>query len=330
MSLLRAELERFRSRAVLWLVAGLLLLSAVGYVILAWDRSAPPSEAELAAAHAAYEETVTVWERSAEREAELCEELKADPSADPEVLELACAGPAAPELVHFLPVQAGFADVVPGSLAGMTIPLVVAALAMGVSFVAAEFATGSMSTWLTFVPRRGRVVASKTTAAAVGVVPVLLAAQAAVLAGAVVVFLLRGLTPGDAALWSDLAVLAGRQLVLAVLAAVAGAALAFAVRHAAAVTGLLVWWFVAVEVTLPVVLPRFRSATLVLQAQAWIDGAATYSVDTCGPDPADATLQVCDTAVHTVGAVQGGFVLLAVVAALVALGYAVFRRRDVA
>jgi hypothetical protein len=187
-----------------------------------------------------------------------------------------------------------------------------------------------MSTWLTFVPRRGRVVASKTAAAAVGVVPVLLAAQAAVLAGAVLVFLLRGLTLGDAALWSDLAVLAGRQLVLAVLAAVAGAALAFAVRHAAAVTGLLVWWFVAVEVTLPVVLPRFRSATLVLQAQAWIDGAATYSVDECGPDPADPTLQVCETAVHTVGAVQGGFVLLAVVAALVALGYAVFRRRDVA
>ena len=120
MTLLRAELERFRSRAVLWLVAGLLLLTSAGYVILEWDRSAPPSASELAAAQAAYDDTVAAWERSSVRAAELCEELQADPSADTATVELACTGPVAPRLVQFLPVQPGFADVVPGSLAGMT------------------------------------------------------------------------------------------------------------------------------------------------------------------------------------------------------------------
>ncbi|GAA3806263.1 ABC transporter permease subunit [Cellulomonas soli] len=330
MRLLRTELERFRCRAVLWLVTGLLLLTAVGYVILAVDRSAPPGPADVAAGHASYQSVVDGWERASEQAAQLCAELTEDPTSDPETVDLACSGLPAPRLEDYLPMQAAFEDVIPESLAGMTIPLAVAALAMGVSFVAAEFATGSMGTWLTFVPGRGRVLASKTAAAALGVVPVLVAAQVTVLLGGAGVFLVRGLPLGDAVLWSDLAVLAGRQTVLAVLAAVAGAALAFALRHAAAVTGVLVWWFVAVEVTLPVVLPRARSATLVLHAQAWVERIASFSVDECAPDPADPALQLCTTVVHTVGASQGLVVLVAVAVALVGLGLLVFRRRDVA
>ncbi|WP_448629044.1 hypothetical protein [Cellulomonas soli] len=208
-----------------------------------------------------------------------------------------------------------------------------AALAMGVSFVAAEFATGSMSTWLTFVPRRGRVVASKTAGAAVGAVPVVVAAQVTVLAGGTLAFLARGMPSGDRTLWSALAVVAGRQLVLAVLAAVVGAALAFALRHAAAVTGALVWWFLAVEVALPVVLPQLRAATVGLHAQAWAEGATTYSFEQCAPDPGVSDVvgaQVCTTVVHTVGGTQGLLVLLVVSAVLVAAGLMVFRRRDVA
>ncbi|MGN8246021.1 ABC transporter permease subunit [Cellulomonas soli] len=333
MRLLRTELERFRCRAVLWLVTGLLLLAAVGSVILAWDRSAPPGPAEVAAGRASYESVVEGWQRASEQVADLCEELTADPSSDPVTVEMACDGLPAPLLADYLPTQPTFEEVVPGAFDGMTIPLAVAALAMGVSFVAAEFATGSMSTWLTFVPRRGRVVVSKTAGAAVGVVPVLVAAQVTVLAGGALVFLVRGVPPGDATLWADLAVLVGRQLVLAVLAAVVGAALAFALRHAAAVTGALVWWFVAVEVTLPVVLPQLRAATVGLYAQAWAEGAASYSFEECVPDPGVSDVvgaQVCTTVEHTVGGTQGLLVLLVVEAVLVAAGLMVFRRRDVA
>jgi ABC-2 type transport system permease protein len=324
-SLVRAELERFRSRGVLWLVTGLLLLAASGYVILAWSHTAPPSAADRIAAQAAYDrdaEWIADFNSGVD---EHCRKLR-----DAGVKEPTCEPLELPAVESYLPVPPEFGETGPQAASGMGIAVMLAALAMGVSFVSAEFGSGAMATWLTFVPRRQRVLGSKTLAATLGVLPVALAAFAVAVGGVALVHLVRGLPVDDGAAWATVGRDVLPALPMVAAATVLGTALAFAMRHAAAVAGVVVWWLVAIEMTLPRVLPPAAPFTFGLNARAWLDGGAEYTLRECVPDPAVPGTELCSDVVHTVGALQGGAVVLAFVAVLVTVGALSFRWRDVA
>jgi ABC-2 type transport system permease protein len=325
MTLVRVELERFRCRPVLWLVAGLLLLASAGFVAMAWSGTAPPSAAEVAEGTEAYEAAVVRFEGVKDRILEQCREDEsagAGPAGD-------CLASYAPERRSYLPPPPWFPAEVGDATTGLTLPILLAALAMGVSFATAEFGARTMSTWLTFAPRRSRVFASKSAAAALGALPAALAALGLAIGGIALVFVVRGAAiEGDGA-WSTPLSTAAHLLPAAVVAALLGAGLAFAVRHAAAVAGIVVWWALAVEFTLPQVAPRLAPATLGLNLRAWLEGGASYTVPACGPDPDLSGAVACHDVDRVVGALQGGLVLVLATAVVLAVGALVFRRRAV-
>jgi len=120
-----------------------------------------------------------------------------------------------------------------------------------ISFVAAEFAAGSMGTWLLFEPRRLRVAASKILAAVIGSVVIALIMFAFMW---LMAMLLRGtasdnysgyqFSPSD---WSEAGGLFARSMLLVALFAILGAALAFVLRRTSAVIGLFLGWMLIVE-----------------------------------------------------------------------------------
>lgn len=326
MNLLRTELLRFRLRAFSWFAMGLLLLVAAGFAITAWHEARPPSAAALAAAHDAWEQDQARFDESVSQMIERCRTLRAE---HPDV-ELRCDPPQPPELVMYEPVPRAFADAATSASSGLTLPVVLAALAASVSFVTAEFGTGSMATWLTFVPRRRRVFTSKTLAAMTAALPGAAVGIAGALGGMALVYAAYGRSLGDGALWSHLVDAAGRQMVLAVLAAAVGCGLAFTLRNVPAVTGVLVWWVVAIEMVLIEVLPSLAPLTLGLNARAWVEGGASYTVQECGPDLSRPGLSVCESVDRFVSAGQGVVVLTVAALVVAAAGLLVFRRRDVA
>jgi ABC-2 type transport system permease protein len=127
------------------------------------------------------------------------------------------------------------------------------ALLLGASFVAAEFAAGSMGNWLTFQPRRVRVGTAKLVAATggglvVGAFGVALAAAAAAL-----VTLVNApppdlpVGPAPVVPGGSLGLLLLRVVVVAALAGLGGAVLGLLVRSTAGVIGIALGWLLVVE-----------------------------------------------------------------------------------
>jgi ABC-2 type transport system permease protein len=149
MRLLSAEFNRLRSRRMTWII---LAVAVIMVGLLSWANSMsmkPPSASEVAQATQAYNSSKAEFE--AHKEEMLASCTASGQSADD------CT----PKLEHFLPptpthtsVMAS-ADATGSSLGGML------ALILGGSLIGAEYRSGSLGNWLTFVPRRGRVYVTK-------------------------------------------------------------------------------------------------------------------------------------------------------------------------
>jgi len=196
-----------------------------------------------------------------------------------------------------------------------------------VSFVAAEFATGSMGSWLTFEPRRTRVYASKLAAAGLGVVVPAILAAVLVVGGAWAIFRMWG-TLGDVTgeLWSDLAVGGLRLTLTAIGVAVLGAAVAMVVRSTAAAIGLLLGYVIVVEGIIGSAVDALKPWLLTLKVEAVLQGESAYWVDDC---TTDASGTMCDTIEKTVSLTNGAVSLVVLLAVVVTVGLVTFRRRDV-
>lgn len=326
--LVRVELTRFRSRVLLWCVAGGLVLISGALVVLAWTDSRPPSDTALAQQRASYEQAVADWEEHGEEWLADCEKGEAEEQErqDDPSIDFFCED-MEPSWDSFS-WQATFADQAPSYIGTLLMPLALGALLMGVSFVAAEISTGALGTWLTFVPRRTRVYLSKLAAVAVGVLPSALLATGLVLVGSWLAYLghdAMGAT--TSATWEGLLHTSGRMLVAVVLLAVVGVAIGALTRHTAAglgaiaVVGILDQMVTALRPALSPWSPLFA-------LRAWVQGGAEYGVNVCEPAE-DGTIQ-CEWIAHTVTQTHAGIVLAVVAVALTVVALLVFRRRDVA
>ncbi|WP_309134320.1 hypothetical protein [Cellulomonas sp.] len=330
--LLRAELARARARPAVWVVAGLVLLGVLGLVVTAWWETRPPSSAERAEAHVAYEAAAAEWRATGDEQLRAChDEQRTLAPGDPGTYDCALLEPV-PE--RFLPLRPGLWQLLEERVESVGVMLALGALMVGASLVGAEFASGAIATWLTFAPRRGHVFVGKVAAAVLVSVPVVVAAFV-LLAGAVAaVAQVRGVdasAPGlPGAAWPDLLGRAARWGVVAVGAALLGAGLAFALRHVGAVLGVVVWWVAAVESALRLVWPAAGWLPLSVNLAAWTWGSSGYAVPACRPDPTAPGLEVCQDVWHEVGAAQGAAVACTLVLAALVLGLVSFRRRDVA
>jgi len=323
--LLRAELLRVRARAVVWGTAVVMLVAALGFVVAAWDDTRRPSAQAVAQAEEDLVVALERWERDRPTWLEACERIAEEGE---ESLEDACAGlDVPPTLEQVMPYRPGLVEVLETRYAPMAVVVVLGLLVMGVVLVTGDFTSGAMGTWLTFAPRRGRVLVSRLVAALVAGVPVALVALGGALVGILAVVAANGAL-GDTADAARTAVVATARALAAGLWAVAvGTGLAFALRVGAGVAGLVVWWVAAVESALPLLVPATRGSTVATNLRAWLDGGTAYGVEECVAGPQG---EVCDVVEHVVGAAQGGVLLLVVAVVVVALGAVSFGVRDVA
>ena len=205
-----------------------------------------------------------------------------------------------------------------------------AAFLLGASAVGAEFTSGSMTTWLTFQPRRVRVASSKLAAAAVGGAALAGLSLGIVVVGARMIAVVNrpdaGLDLPDVAPMTDsVPQLLARVVAAAMLAGVLGGAVALVLRHTAAVVGTLLGYAVLVElIAVQAVLQgRLRPWTVAANLSAFVEKGTTYFAESCTTDR-------CTYAEHQLSYTHGWVYLLTLGLVTVGVGLLAFRRRDLA
>jgi ABC-2 type transport system permease protein len=313
--LTRLELQRFyarRSTRLVW--AGLVVLLGILLVNVAQQVA---------------DNTPMRLQQRAVEESQACREAQAqarttDPSAN-----FGCDQITAESLRT---LQAGLLPTAQSAIEEFALVLTVAAFLSGATFVAAEFTTGSMATWLTFEPRRHRVYASKLAAAGTGTLPVtgtvlvLLVLAVYVISARYGVVAAPGGDHGAVLGWMSL-----RVLVLTSAAAAGGAVLGTLLRHTAAALGLALAYFILVEGVFTGLITRFLKDPnpwlLRPNVDAWIHNGLSYPVDTACP-PAFGPAG-CTPAMHTITGSYAGIYLAVLLTAGVAVAGWAFIRRDV-
>jgi ABC-2 type transport system permease protein len=316
--LVGAELTRLRSRR-LSIVAVVVALAAVALFQIAIHSEVAPSAAAQASARQAYEQDQKDWQDAhaatvadcVQQGGETQEQCESDdPAPDPQNYGVA------PE---------------PFDVAGVTTAAYLAMFAsflVAASFIGAEYSTGSLANWLTFVPRRLQVFASKGIAVVLG----------SALLGAVAGFATLGLTAAQVAHHGEplvrvghVAAASGRAVVLVALAGLAGYVLALVARHTVAaivvplgyglVRAVLLGFTQDVDAPLAWLPPYLPELNL----QAFLEHGTTYTQYRSGlADGSDYT----EIEKHISFGHSGLYWLAVAVVAIVAGGL-VFRRRDV-
>ncbi|MCB2176584.1 MAG: ABC transporter permease [Actinomycetales bacterium] len=330
MRLLDAEIRRFHARRML-LVAALVGLAAVGLALYGtYSVTRPLSADQRAAAEQAYAAELANWEEHGDERIAQCLDAQAldrEQSGDA-TLDYGCEQMGPPQEEWFVPSAPPLGAQLSGSLTGLTFVLGFLALLAGATFTAAEASSRSLSTWLTYEPRRGRVFATKVGAAGIGVVLPAGALLGMTVGGAVAIFALMGApTTLTADGFSPVPDVVGRLLVMTVLLAVAAAGLGLLLRHTLAVLGLAFGWAIAVEGILGSAVPRLSPWLVLPNVSAWVNGSSDYYVPQC---TVSAQGTACDYATHTLTMTHGGIYLAVLTTLLVTVSALAFRRRDLA
>lgn len=328
MRLLRVEVRRLVARALV-LVALLAGLAGAGlWIVGAVLSTQPMTEQQRADAERFYQQELASWEEHGEEQVADCLEQQAaerEASGD-ETIDYGC-DQMEPQREWFFFEPPPLDETLPGLQSSAALLVVFVALVVGVTATAAELSTGTMSTWLTFVPRRLRVFTSKVVAPAVVAVPVALLLMGLHLAGTWLVYDVRGLADGmTSAAWGDAFAAVGRTVALAAVTGALGAALGLLLRRTAVVLGVLVVYAIVVEGMLRWSLQGLQPLLASLNLQAFIQDGADYWMQTC---TVEATGTMCEsvTRTHSLGAAG---LYLGVVTAVVLLVAALdFRRRDI-
>lgn len=329
MRLLKVELRRLFSRRVVWLalVAAVLVVVAALFGVhqqAVWVKEANAQAQEM------YEEALEYWEPPSQADLDACraDEAQARQQSGDARIDFGCEEMfRAPQLSDFMGQMPSMLQQYQDLLGGLVHPFLFLALAIGSTHVAAEFAHRTLGSWLTFVPRRVPVFASKVGAAAVAAVPMVTAALALILLGVPAVFRLHGMDDGltgDG--WTQVAWMAVRIVGLAMIAGAFGAAAAFILRHSGAVIGLMVGYLVLAEGLLLGLLPRLTPWLLSINIDAFVRHGTEW---TEWPQNCDDVTVMCREIVHQVSFTQGALVLLGVLLVVVALALVRFVRADV-
>ncbi|MQA99095.1 MAG: ABC transporter permease subunit [Actinobacteria bacterium] len=143
-------------------------------------------------------------------------------------------------------------------LEGLSFLFVILAMGLGATFIGAEWNAGTVTTILTWEPRRVRILAAKVLAGASFVFVAVMTVQALLVAFMAPVALLRGSTAGvDGAWLGDVAEIAARSALIGALAAVIGMSVASIARNTAAALIVAFVYFAVIENVLRGVRPNW-------------------------------------------------------------------------
>lgn len=311
--LVRAETNRLLSRRFTLIALVVVLLAVGAFQLSVNDTLQPPTDAQQAASQAQYEQDRRLWAEN---------ERTCDNEGNPPD----CRYPE-PQLSDFSFTRP-FGEVASESLQLAIYLVALAALMIAGSFIGAEYSSGSIANWLSFLPRRGRVFTSKLVT--VTVFSALVSAVATALALTAALVLARTYDLPVGRLSTQLGML-GRGVLVAMALAVLGFCIGTIGRHTAAAIGTLLGylfvWFVrngmlgqsswAQRLT-----PWTPEGTLA----AVVENGHRYYVPVQSVGPDGVSVDYLERTVSLTHGLVYWAVLLAVVIAVTAL---VFRRRDV-
>ena len=311
--LVAAESNRLLSRRFTW-IALVIVLLAIGAFQFAVNASLrPPTAAEQASSQAQYQEARRFWGEN---------EGTCDNAGNPPD----CRYPE-PQLGEFS-FNRPFAEVTAESLQVSIYLTALTALMVAGSFIGAEYSSGSIGNWLSFLPRRGRVFASKlVTIAGFSALGSALATGSAL---AVAVVLARTYQIPVAGLGVELGML-GRGVLVAVALAVIGFCIGTIGRHTAAAIGallgyLFVWFVRNAILSESAWAQRLTPWTPEGNLAAVVNGSHQYFVPTRTVGPEGMSIDYLQQTISLTHGLAYWAVLLAVVIVVTAV---IFRRRDV-
>jgi ABC-2 type transport system permease protein len=182
----------------------------------------------------------------------------------------------------------------PNIVSGSSILVILGALLIGASLVGAEWHAGTMTTLLTWEPRRFRVLVAKTLAAMI-VTFVLSMALLIVLSGLLwVVASTRGVTQGlNDGFWQDVGWGVIRASVAASVASTIGLTIAMLGRNTAAAIGLGFAYLGVVEQLIRGLRPSWQPLLLGDNIAVFVDGKTSTLGDTVRAVPEAAIVMVC-------------------------------------
>ncbi|MEH0845554.1 ABC transporter permease [Micromonospora sp. CPCC 205711] len=336
MNLIRAELERLAARRFVQLMVVLLALAFAVTTATTLAGSHQPTPGELASARSQAAETI----RSMEADHERCLRIKSGEipvGEDTGYLPADCSE-LDPALRDRLPVTADylinvfvFAQQARGLLYFLIAFLALFGFLVGASYIGADLNSGGVVNLLLWRPRRLAVLGAKL-GTLLGVVALLsVVATAVYLATFWTIAQTAGL-PGrlDGEFWQALGAIWGRGMVVVLLAAAGGFAVATLGRHTSAALGVVaaytVVWELGARLVMAIVgTPRPEQLLLSSYLMAWLRGRMMFWDDSA--NCADGT-PFCAGGSYAITAGPALLVLLALTGAVTAAAFAVFRRRD--
>lgn len=331
MRLFGVEIRRYFSRwairgglAVIAVVAGLII---TGQFIMA----KPPSAAEIAQSQEYYELALAEYEEhGAEWEADCLEQQALEREmADDETIEFGCED-LKPRPEYFQTYRTVQGELETGLFMSAGLVAIALIFALASTYMASEFSTGTMSTWLTFEPRRQRVYLSKIGAGAASSMIVMGALALVLWVSARVIVRVwdipvEGPDDGFWQLQGGAHEIALRFIAVAAFVGIIAVALSSFVRLTAGVLAIGVGFFVADMVTKGMYTPLTKFS-LITHIDGVVQAGATYYDETCRTT---AQGSECDYIERVIPFSTSIIVLIAVAIVATALGAWQFQRRDV-
>ncbi len=225
--LIAAELNRLLSRR-LTIVLALGVIAIVGlFQIAVASAVTPPSAEQVAAARQGYEQDLKDWQENHESYQQEC--------ADSGGAESECTIPAPTEQDYGL-APTPFGDIVGPGVGFAVVMAMLAAYLLAASYIGAEYSTGSLGNWLTFVPQREKVYAAKIVALALASTALGLVSAGLMVGLACIVTTAIGQPLTGI---GSVSATAARGIPLVVFAALVGFCIAMLTRHTVAALGAL-------------------------------------------------------------------------------------------
>jgi len=319
MRLIKAEVNRLRSRRITLVTLLAAFVALAAFQIIVNVQLTPPSAQEVAANQAAFEESKKEWAANHEMWEKDCTDSGMSPSQ--------CAIPAPTEQDYGL-TPAAFNTVVNDSLSVSTYLVALALFMLAGSYIGAEFSSGSLANWLSFIPQRWRVFTSKIVTITAFSLLVCAVAGTLMIATAAILASIHG---GDITDVGKLVNKALRGLAVGAILTVLGFCIGLITRHTAGAIGVLlgylfVWFVRAAILGGQEWAARLTPWTPEGNLAAVLNNGHTYLVPVEELTPQGLNYTTIERVVSaTHGVVYWSVVLVAVVT----LALMIFQRRDV-
>jgi ABC-2 type transport system permease protein len=317
--LIWAEASRLFSRRFTAMALLVLLLALSGYQLVVNKALSPMSEEQLATAQRAYDQAHQDWIANHEKYERDCRETGGAPQK--------CAIPE-PTVADFTVDPTPFQEVARTAIELSTVLVGLVAFMIAASFIGAEYGTGSIANWLTFIPRRGHVFWSKLLTL-IGFGALLGAFGVALVLTAGLV--LARLHASHIASLRELAGLGARSVVIVIGLAVLGFCIGLVTRHTAGAIGVLLAYLIVFALRTGFLGERSWSQrvtpfTLEGNLAAILDHGYSYSVPV---EKVTANGVSTELVQHTVSLAHGAIYWTILLAVVVVGSLMIFRRRDV-